>query len=196
MSLGPRAKTARYQCGPRRLGVGEPASCRTSSSAGSWAQRMAPAMCGAPRSVPASVLCKATLNKHQRRNQPRPLQAGRSALGWEPHQLRDKAEGLVAPAPTGLAGKNTEPLGRGTEGLGPPLSCSRGHECDVAAQCPAERPGPVSDEVEAAVGRIHAKGRRARQPLLTRPSGPTACVMVTVGANVGTASVSKVWASA
>ena len=94
----------------------------------------------------------------------RPLQAGRSALGWEPHQLRDKAEGLVASAPTGLAGNNTEPLGRGTGGLGPPLSCSRGRECDVAAQCPAD---PVSDEVEGRRSRkIHAKSTRARQPLL------------------------------
>ena len=50
MSPGPRAKVARY--GPRRLGVGGPASCRASSSAGSCAP-----------SVAASVLCKGTLTK-------------------------------------------------------------------------------------------------------------------------------------
>ena len=64
---------------PRRLGAGGDASCSTSASGGCCAPGRAPATYGAPSSVAASVLCRATLkNPHQRRSQAC-LVAGRRA---------------------------------------------------------------------------------------------------------------------
>ena len=66
---------------PKRLGAGGAASCSTSASGGCCAPGRAPATYGAPSSVAASVLCRATLkNPHQRRSQPCRA-AGRRAAG-------------------------------------------------------------------------------------------------------------------
>ena len=75
----------------------------------------------------ASVICKATFNKpHQRRSQPC-LAAPRRAAGARWYQLIDEAEGLVAPAPTGLACKGAEPLRptRSSWGLPALIHCAK-----------------------------------------------------------------------
>ena len=83
---GPRATCALRA---KEAWVGGTASCSTSSSGGSWAPGSAPATYGAPSSVAATVLCKATLEKpHQRRSQP---------------CLADQAKRLRTPAPANFA---------------------------------------------------------------------------------------------
>ena len=63
----------------QKAGRGRAASCSTSASGGCCAPGRAPATYGAPSSVAASVLCRATRKKpHQRRSQPC-LAAGRRA---------------------------------------------------------------------------------------------------------------------
>ena len=90
-------------------GLHWPASCSTSSSAGSWAPGMAPATYGAPRSMATRVLCNVQSHCQQTSPAAQPdlhsdtSQGGRGALGSKPHKLPHKlsveAEGLGALRP-------------------------------------------------------------------------------------------------